>query len=414
MATPKTLTPPKEGERIEARGGRLAVPDTPIIPYIEGDGTGPDIWRATVRVLDAAVRKAYGSKRRIVWFEVFAGEKAHARFGTWLPEETLQAFEHYVVGIKGPLTTPVGGGFRSLNVSLRQQLDLYACVRPVRYFEGVPSPVCHPEQVDVVVFRENTEDIYVGYEFASGSPEAKRLIEFVGREFKWKIREDAGVGLKPMSPFGTKRLVRKAIRFAIDHGRRSVTLVHKGNIMKYTEGAFAQWGYEVAREEFAAETIPWADVEKHHRGVVPPGKILIQDYIADVTFQHVLTRPRSFDVIATGNLNGDYLSDAIAAQVGGIGMAPGGNISDVHAVFEATHGTAPKYANQDKVNPGSLILSGVMMLEHLGWREAAGLVIRGMEATFRKKIVTYDLARLMEGAREARTSEFASAVVDNM
>src|SRR5207302_900505 len=414
MATMKTLTPPKEGERIEARGGRLQVPDTPIIPYIEGDGTGPDIWRATVRVLDAAVRKVYGSKRRIVWFEVFAGEKAHARFGTWLPDETLQMFEHYIVGIKGPLTTPVGGGFRSLNVSLRQQLDLYACVRPVRYFEGVPSPVRHPEQVDVVVFRENTEDIYVGYEFASGSPEAKRLIEFVGREFKWKIREDAGVGLKPMSPFGTKRLVRKAIRFAIDHGRSSVTLVHKGNIMKYTEGAFAQWGYEVAREEFAAETIPWADVEKHHRGVVPPGKILIQDYIADVTFQHVLTRPRSFDVIATGNLNGDYLSDAIAAQVGGIGMAPGGNISDFHAVFEATHGTAPKYANQDKVNPGSLILSGVMMLEHLGWREAAGLVIRGMEATFRKKIVTYDLARLMEGAREVRTSEFASAVVDNM
>jgi isocitrate dehydrogenase len=414
MATMKTLTPPKEGERIEARGGRLQVPDTPIIPYIEGDGTGPDIWRATVRVLDAAVRKAYGSKRRIVWFEVFAGEKAHARFGTWLPEETLQMFEHYIVGIKGPLTTPVGGGFRSLNVSLRQQLDLYACVRPVRYFEGVPSPVRHPEQVDVVVFRENTEDIYVGYEFASGSPEAKRLIEFVGREFKWKIREDAGVGLKPMSPFGTKRLVRKAIRFAIDHGRRSVTIVHKGNIMKYTEGAFAQWGYEVAREEFGAETIPWADVEKNHRGVVPSGKILIQDYIADVTFQHVLTRPRSFDVIATGNLNGDYLSDAIAAQVGGIGMAPGGNISDFHAVFEATHGTAPKYANQDKVNPGSLILSGVMMLEHLGWREAAGLVIRGMEATFRKKIVTYDLARLMEGAREARTSEFASAVVDNM
>ena len=414
MATMKTLTPPKEGERIEARGGRLQVPDTPILPYIEGDGTGPDIWRATVRVLDAAVRKAYGSKRRIVWFEVFAGEKAHARFGTWLPEETLQAFEHYIVGIKGPLTTPVGGGFRSLNVSLRQQLDLYACVRPVRYFEGVPSPVRHPEQVDVVVFRENTEDIYVGYEFASGSPEAKRLIEYVGREFKWKIREDAGVGLKPMSPFGTKRLVRKAIRFAIDHGRRSVTIVHKGNIMKYTEGAFAQWGYEVAREEFAAETIPWADVEKNHRGAVPPGKILIQDYIADVTFQHVLTRPRSFDVIATGNLNGDYLSDAIAAQVGGIGMAPGGNISDFHAVFEATHGTAPKYANQDKVNPGSLILSGVMMLEHLGWREAAGLVIRGMEATFRKKIVTYDLARLMEGTREARTSEFASAVVDNM
>src|SRR5437016_5866500 len=414
MITLEKLTPPREGQRVEVRDGRLHVPDTPIIPFIEGDGTGPDIWRATARVLEADVKKAYAGRRRIVWFEVFAAEKAHTRFGTWLLDDTLRAFTYYTVGNKGPLTTPNGGRFRSLNVSLRQQLDLYACVRPVRYFEGVPSPLRYPEQVDVVVFRENTEDIYVRYECASGSPDAKRLIEYVGREFKWKIREDAGVGLKPMSPFGTKRLVRKAIRFAIDHGRRSVTIVHKGNIMKYTEGYFAQWGYEVLREEFAAETIPWADVEKNHRGVVPPGKILIQDYIADVTFQHVLTRPRSFDVIATGNLNGDYLSDAIAAQVGGIGMAPGGNISDVHAVFEATHGTAPKYANQDKVNPGSLILSGVMMLEHLGWLEAAGLVIRGMEATFRKKIVTYDLARLMEGAREARTSEFASAVVDNM
>src|SRR5437016_4986284 len=414
MATPKTLTPPKEGERIEARGGRLAVPDTPIIPYIEGDGTGPDIWRATVRVLDAAVRKAYGSKRQIIWFEVFAGEKAHTQFGTWLLDDTLRAFNYYTVGIKGPLTTPIGGGFRSLNVSLRQQLDLYACVRPVRYFEGVPSPVRHPEQVDVVVFRENTEDIYVGYEFAGGSPEAKRLIEFVEREFKWKIREGAGVGLKPMSPFGTKRLVRKAIRYALDHGRRSVTLVHKGNIMKYTEGAFAAWGYEVAREEFGERTITWAEVEKQHGGKVPPGRLLIQDYIADVTFQHLLTRPRSFDVIATGNLNGDYISDAVAAQVGGIGMAPGGNLSDFHAVFEATHGTAPKYANQDKVNPGSLILSGMMMLEHLGWREAADLIVRGMEAAFRRKVMTNDLARLAEGAREVRTSEFAAAVIDAM
>jgi isocitrate dehydrogenase len=413
MLNLETLTPPREGQRIEVRHGTLHVPDTPIIPFIEGDGTGPDIWRATVRVLEAAVKKAYGGRKQIVWFEVFAGEKAHTRFGTWLLDDSLRAFEYYAVGIKGPLTTPIGGGFRSLNVSLRQQLDLYACVRPVRYFEGVPSPVCHPEQVDVVVFRENTEDIYVGYEFAGGSPEAKKLIDFVEREFKWKIREGAGVGLKPMSPFGTKRLVRKAIQYAIDHGRASVTLVHKGNIMKYTEGAFAQWGYELAREEFGDRTIPWSEVQKLG-GKVPAGKILIQDYIADVTFQHLLTRPRSFDVIATGNLNGDYISDAVAAQVGGIGMAPGGNISDFHAVFEATHGTAPKYANQDKVNPGSLILSGVMMLEHLGWGEAARLIVQGMEAAFRRKIMTYDLARLTEGAREVRTSEFATAVIDNM
>ena len=414
MAMLETLTPPKEGRRIEVREGRMVVPDTPIVPFIEGDGTGPDIWRATVRVLDAAVQRAYAGRRRIVWFEVFAGQKARDRFGTWLPEDTLRALEHYTVGIKGPLTTPVGGGFRSLNVALRQQMDLYACVRPVRYFEGVPSPVRHPERVDIVIFRENIEDIYVGYELASGSPEAKRLIDFVEREFGWRVRQDAGVGLKPMSPFGTKRLVRKAIRYALDHGRRSVTLVHKGNIMKYTEGAFARWGYDLAREEFGDQTISWDDVEKQHGGKVPPGKILIQDYIADVTFQHLLTRPRSFDVIATGNLNGDYLSDAAAAQVGGIGMAPGGNIGDFHAVFEATHGTAPKYANQDKVNPGSLVLSGVMMLRHLGWREAADLIVRGLETTFRRKIVTYDLARLMEGAHEVRTSEFATAVIDGM
>ncbi len=407
-----SLTPPAEGAAIEIRDNALYVPDTPIIPYIEGDGTGPDIWKATVRVLDAAVAKAYGRKRRIVWFEVLAGEKSFRRFKTWLPEDTLRAFSHYVVGIKGPLTTPVGGGIRSLNVALRQLLDLYACVRPVRYFENVPSPVKHPEQIDVVIFRENSEDIYVGLEFASGTAEAKKLIDFVNREFKWKVRGDSGVGLKPMSPFGTKRLVRKAIQYAIDRRRKSVTLVHKGNIMKYTEGAFRDWGYELAREEFGDVTITWDEVQEKHDGVVPPGKLLIQDYIADVTFQHVLTRPRSFDVIATGNLNGDYLSDAIAAQVGGIGMAPGGNISDFHAVFEATHGTAPKYADQDKVNPGSLILSGVMMLEHLGWIEAAEAVVRGLEAAFRKKIVTYDLARLMDGAHEVRTSEFATAVID--
>ncbi len=412
MPTFDSLTPPTDGAAIEIRDRTLHVPATPIIPYIEGDGTGPDIWKATVRVLDAAVAKAYGTKRRIVWFEVFAGEKAFHRFNTWLPEDTLRAFSHYVVGIKGPLTTPVGGGIRSLNVALRQLLDLYACVRPVRHFVNVPSPVRRPEDVDVVIFRENSEDIYVGYEFASGSPEAKRLIDFVNKEFKWNIRPDSGVGLKPMSPFGSKRLVRKAIQYAIDRKRKSVTLVHKGNIMKYTEGAFKDWGYALAREEFGDVTIPWDEVERKHDGVVPPGKVLIQDYIADVTFQHVLTRPKSFDVIATGNLNGDYLSDAMAAQVGGIGMAPGGNISDFHAVFEATHGTAPKYANQDKVNPGSLILSGVMMLEHLGWSEAAETVVRGLEAAFRRKIVTYDLARLMSGAREVRTSEFATAVIE--
>ena len=414
MSVLEQLTPPKEGNRIEITDGRLSVPNQPIVPFIEGDGTGPDIWRASKRIFDAAVSAAYSGQRKIVWFEVFAGEKAHRSFGTWLPEDTLRAFQHYVVGIKGPLTTPVGGGFRSLNVTLRQLLDLYACVRPVRWFEGVPSPVKHPEWVDVIIFRENSEDIYMGLEHPSRSVEAKKLIEFVRAEFGWKVREDAGVGLKPMSPFGTKRLVRKAIRFGLEHGRRGVTIVHKGNIMKYTEGAFREWGYEVAREEFGDVTITWDDVSKHHDGKVPPGRLLIQDYIADVTFQHLLTRPRDFDVIATGNLNGDYLSDAVAAQVGGIGMAPGGNISDFHAIFEATHGTAPKYAGLDKVNPGSVTLSGVMMLEHMGWGEAAQRIIKAMEKTFKQKIVTYDLARMMDGAREVKTSEFATAVIDNM
>ncbi|MEX0765596.1 MAG: isocitrate dehydrogenase (NADP(+)) [bacterium] len=414
MSALETLTPPKEGQRIEINNGRLSVPNQPIIPFIEGDGTGPDIWRASQRIFDAAVRLAYGGKRRVVWFEVYAGEKANKSFGSWLPDDTLRAFQHYVIGIKGPLTTPVGGGFRSLNVALRQLLDLYACVRPVRWFEGVPSPVKHPEWVDVVIFRENSEDIYVGLEHPSQSPEAKKLIEFVRKEFGWKVRDDAGVGLKPMSPFGTKRLVRKALRYAIEHRRKSVTIVHKGNIMKYTEGAFREWGYELAREEFGGQTITWDDAQKQYGGKVPAGKILIQDYIADVTFQHLLTRPKDFDVIATGNLNGDYLSDAVAAQVGGIGMAPGGNLSDHHAVFEATHGTAPKYAGLDKVNPGSLTLSGVMMLEHLGWNEAADTIIKGMEKTFKQKVVTYDLARLMDGAKEVKTSEFATAVIDNM
>ncbi|MDR5676618.1 MAG: isocitrate dehydrogenase (NADP(+)) [Armatimonadota bacterium] len=414
MLTLERLSVPKEGHRIEVKDGRLLVPDDPIIPFIEGDGTGPDIWRATRRILDAAVQAAYGGKRRIVWFEVYAGEKANREFGDWLPADTLRAFEHFHVGIKGPLTTPVGGGFRSLNVALRQLLDLYACIRPVRWFEGVPSPVRHPEKVDMVVFRENTEDIYKGIEWPAGSPEAKRVIEWLRSEFGVELRPDSGIGIKPMSEFGTKRLVRKAIRYALDRKRRNVTLVHKGNIMKYTEGAFREWGYQVAREEFGDVTVTWDEVQEKYGGKVPTGKLLIQDYIADVTFQHVLTRPQDIDVIATGNLNGDYLSDALAAQVGGIGMAPGANVGDFHAVFEATHGTAPKYANLDKVNPSSLTLSGVMMLEYLGWDEAAQRVIRGMEACFREKIVTYDLARLMDGAREVRTSEFATAVIERM
>jgi isocitrate dehydrogenase len=410
----ETLKPPTQGQKIDIKDGRLVVPNQPIIPFIEGDGTGPDIWRASQRMFDAAVTKAYGAARKIVWFEVFAGEKSFNAFKSWLPDDTLRAFQHYIVGIKGPLTTPIGGGFRSLNVTLRQLLDLYTCIRPVRYFENVPSPVKRPEMVDMVIFRENSEDIYLGFEWPSGSAEANKLIDFVKNEFKWKIREGSAVGLKPMSPFGTKRLVRKAIQYAVDHKRKSVTFVHKGNIMKYTEGAFANWGYELGREEFGDRTISWQDVAEKHGGKTPAGKILLQDYIADVTFQHVLTRPQDFSVIATGNLNGDYLSDAIAAQVGGIGMAPGANMSDFHAVFEATHGTAPKYANQDKVNPGSLTLSGVMMLEYMGWQEAADKIVKGMEKTFQQKIVTYDLARLMPGAKEVKTSEFATAVINNM
>jgi len=410
----ETLKPPTQGQKIDIKDGRLVVPSQPIIPFIEGDGTGPDIWRASQRIFDAAVTKAYGAARKIVWFEVFAGEKSFNEFKSWLPDDTLRAFQHYIVGIKGPLTTPIGGGFRSLNVTLRQLLDLYTCIRPVRYFENVPSPVKRPEMVDMVIFRENSEDIYLGFEWPSGSAEANKLIDFVKNEFKWKIREGSAVGLKPMSPFGTKRLVRKAIQYAVDHKRKSVTFVHKGNIMKYTEGAFATWGYELGREEFGDRTISWQDVAEKHGGKTPAGKILLQDYIADVTFQHVLTRPQDFSVIATGNLNGDYLSDAIAAQVGGIGMAPGANMSDFHAVFEATHGTAPKYANQDKVNPGSLTLSGVMMLEYMGWQEAADKIVKGMEKTFQQKIVTYDLARLMPGAKEVKTSEFATAVINNM
>jgi len=411
------LTPPSEGARIQKRpDGTLDVPDQPIIPFIEGDGTGPDIWRAAKLVFDAAVEKAYGGRRKIVWFEVFAGEKAYNQLGTWLPEDTLKAIDYYLVAIKGPLTTPVGGGIRSLNVALRQQLDLYACVRPVRYFPGVPSPVKHPELVDMVIFRENSEDVYAGVEFPAGSPEAQKLIRFLQEELgvtKIRFPETSGIGIKPISRDGTRRLVRAAIRYAIERGRKSVTLVHKGNIMKFTEGAFREWGYELAREEFGARPLdggPWHVIEHDGR------EIVIKDAIADAFLQQILTRPDEYDVIATMNLNGDYISDALAAQVGGIGIAPGANINyeTGHAVFEATHGTAPKYAGQDKVNPSSVILSGEMMLRYMGWHEAADLIIRGIERTIAQKRVTYDFHRLMEGATLLRTSEFGQAIVENM
>ncbi|MDZ7374168.1 MAG: isocitrate dehydrogenase (NADP(+)) [candidate division KSB1 bacterium] len=405
---------PKEGQKIEVVNGRLSVPDNPIIPFIEGDGTGPDIWRAARMVFDAAVEKAYKGKRRIVWMEIFAGEKAQRLYGAVLPQETIDAIREYIVAIKGPLTTPVGGGYRSLNVTLRQVLDLYACVRPVKWYRGVPSPVKHPELLDVVVFRENTEDVYAGIEWPQGSPEAAKVREFLARELKIEIREDSGIGVKPISIYGTKRLVRKAIQYAIDRKRKSVTLMHKGNIMKYTEGAFRDWGYQVAREEFGDVTITEAEAAEKYGGKVPEGKIVIKDRIADNMFQQILTRPDEYDIIATPNLNGDYISDAAAAQVGGLGMAPGANIGDYIALFEATHGTAPKYAGLDKVNPGSLILSGVMMLQYLGWDEAATLIEEALSATIQQKRVTYDLARQMEGATEIKCSEFGAAIVENM
>ncbi|HYA44605.1 MAG TPA: NADP-dependent isocitrate dehydrogenase [Acidimicrobiales bacterium] len=388
--------------------GKLRVPDEPIIPFIEGDGTGVDIWPAARRVLDAAVRK-HG--REIVWKEVLAGERAYKETGDWLPARTLDAFREHLIGIKGPLTTPVGGGFRSLNVALRQLLDLYVCLRPVRWFRDVPSPVKHPELVDVVIFRENTEDIYAGLEVEQGTPEAKRLIQLLHDEFGWDIRADSGVGIKPVSATGSKRLVRAALRYAVIHGRASVTLVHKGNIQKFTEGAFRKWGYEVVRDEFADVAVAWEDCGGH-----PGDKILVRDNIADITLQQVLTRPAEFDVIATTNLNGDYLSDALAAQVGGIGIAPGANINyeTGHGIFEATHGTAPKYAGLDRVNPGSVLLSGVLMLEHLGWQEAADDIVRALEATIRDRVVTYDFARQMEGAIKVGTAEFASAVIERL
>src|SRR5262252_3862848 len=414
-SNPFSPTVPADGAPITRRDGRLVVPDNPIIPFIEGDGTGPDIWRASVRVLDAAVEKEFGGRKKIAWTEVYAGEKSKQLFDTWLPDETLEAFKTYFVGIKGPLTTPVGGGIRSLNVAIRQMLDLYVCLRPVRYFRGVPSPVKAPERVDMVIFRENTEDIYAGIEWAAESPEAKKVIAFLQNEMgvkKIRFPETSGIGLKPVSREGSERLIRAALDYAIRHKRKSVTLVHKGNIMKFTEGAFRDWGYALTKREYKGRAVGWDDCG----GKPPAGQVLVKDAIADITLQQVLTRPDEFDVIATLNLNGDYLTDALAVQVGGIGIAPGGNINYVtgHAVFEATHGTAPKYANQDKVNPGSVVLSGEMMLRHLGWNEAADLVVKGMDGAIAAKRVTYDFARLMDGATELKTSEFGDAIIRSM
>ncbi len=389
----------------------LEVPDHPIIPFIEGDGIGPDIWAAAQRVLDASVDKAYGRDRALEWKEVLAGEKAFNETGEWLPEETIEAFRQYLVGIKGPLTTPVGGGIRSLNVALRQMLDLYVCLRPVRWYEGVPSPMKHPELIDMVIYRENTEDVYAGKELEANTEGVKRLLTFLEEEYGWDIRSDSGIGIKPISETGTKRLVRAAIQHAVDNDRDSVTLVNKGNIMKFTEGAFREWGYEVVRDEFSDVAVSWED-----SGGDPGDKILVKDVIADAFLQQIVTRPDEYDVIATMNLNGDYISDALAAQVGGIGIAPGGNINydTGHAIFEATHGTAPKYAGMDKVNPGSVILSGGLMLRYMGWNEAADLIVKGMEAAIEDKIVTYDFARLMDDPTEVKTSEFADAVIERM
>ncbi len=415
MPSPKPVIPSGSDPITVHQNGHLEVPDHPIIPFIEGDGTGPDIWRASVRVLDAAVAKEFGGKKKIGWAEVYAGEKAKNQFDSWLPDETLEAFKTYLVGIKGPLTTPIGGGIRSLNVAIRQMLDLYVCLRPVRYFKGVPSPVKAPEKVDMVIFRENTEDIYAGIEWQAESAEAKKMIAFLQNEMgvkKIRFPATSGIGIKPVSREGSERLIRAAIEYAIRHKRKSLTLVHKGNIMKFTEGAFRDWGYALVKNEFAGKAVGWDDCG----GKPPAGQLLVKDAIADITLQQVLTRPDEFDVIATLNLNGDYLSDALAAQVGGIGIAPGGNINYVsgHAVFEATHGTAPKYANLDKVNPGSVILSGVMLLEHLGWTGAAERTVAALEKTIAQKTVTYDFARLMEGAHEVSCSAFGDAIIKNI
>lgn len=401
-----------QGEKITMKEELLQVPDNPIIPFITGDGIGPDIWSAAVQVFDAAVEKSYAGQKKIIWKEVLAGQKAYDKVGSWLPQETIDAFKGYLVGIKGPLTTPVGGGIRSLNVALRQILDLYVCLRPVRWFKGVPSPVRRPELVDMVVFRENTEDVYAGMELKEGSEEVHKLIDFCHKNFNWNIRPDSGVGIKPISITGSKRLIRAAIHYAIDNNRKSVTLVHKGNIQKFTEGAFRQWGYELAKEEFSDKCVTWEECD----GSAPEGKILIKDVIADIFLQQILTRPAEFDVIATMNLNGDYISDALAAQVGGIGIAPGGNINFTsgQAIFEATHGTAPKYAGKDQVNPGSIILSGEMMLRYMGWTEAADMIIKGLETAITNKRVTYDFNRLMEGAKLLKCSEFGQEIINNM
>lgn len=453
MANYQISKVPEKGQKITIQNGKLNVPDNPILPFIEGDGTGADIWRASQRVFDAAVQKAYGGKKKIAWMEVYAGEKSFKQFNSWLPDETVEAFREFLIGIKGPLTTPIGGGIRSLNVALRQMLDLYVCLRPVQYFQGVPSPVKRPELVNMIIFRENTEDIYAGIEFAAGTPESQKVLDFIEKEFpdmfkKIRFGKNAkiadwqklagisqtdssiqvGVGFKPVSNYGSERLIRAAIKYAIEQKRKSVTFVHKGNIMKFTEGAFRDWGYALAEKEFGDKVYTWMQWEKtkkdkgedaanaEQKSALASGKVLVKDAIADITLQQVLTRPEDFDVIATLNLNGDYLSDALAAQVGGIGIAPGGNINYVtgHAVFEATHGTAPKYANLDKVNPGSVILSGEMMFRYMGWKEAADLILKGLNNAIKSKVVTYDFARLMEGAKEVKCSEFGDALINNM
>jgi isocitrate dehydrogenase len=414
MTSYNGLPVPENGAKITIdSNGNLNVPNNPIIPFIEGDGTGRDIWNASVRVFDAAVEKAYQGTRKVHWYEIFAGEKAYTKFGEWLTNDSLEAIKEFRVAIKGPLTTPVGGGIRSLNVTLRQVLDLYACVRPVRYFEGVPAPVKHPEKLDVVIFRENTEDVYAGIEFSSGSDKAQKMLSLLG-EMGYNVRQDSGIGIKPISATGTKRLVRRAINYALAQGKNKVTLVHKGNIMKFTEGAFRDWGYQLAKEEFADSVISEDDVYSKHDGRIPEGKVMINDRIADSMFQQVLIRPDEYQVLATPNLNGDYLSDACAAQVGGLGLAPGANIGDIAAIFEATHGTAPKYADKDVINPGSVILSGVMMFDHMGWQEVSRLIINGVTKTIQQKKVTYDLERQMEGATKLKTSEFANAIIENM
>jgi isocitrate dehydrogenase len=407
---------PADGQKIGFKKGKISVPDNPVIAFIEGDGIGPDIWKASKMVFDAAVEKAFNGKKKISWMEIYAGEKALEVYGadSWLPDETVEAIREYSVAIKGPLTTPIGGGIRSLNVALRQLLDLFACVRPVKYYAGTPSPMKRPQELDIVLFRENTEDVYSGVEFKSGTQESEDLINYINNNFKKSIRIPSGVGIKPISEFGSTRLVKKAIEFARDNKKKSVTLVHKGNIMKFTEGAFKEWGYKVAKEEFGDITITEDELWQDHNGKMPEGKILIKDRIADSMFQQLLLRPSEYEVLATPNLNGDYISDAAAAQVGGLGIAPGANMSYTTAIFEATHGTAPKYAGQDKVNPGSVILSGVMMFQFLGWKKAASLIEKAMKKTIKSKVVTYDFARLMNGAKEVRTSEFAEEIVKNM